>query len=355
MSAAVEQLEQPQDGGAGGAGGGKFLKVALHVIALVPDLARALNITEAAAGWGLVRLHYWTRQQRALLTAPATVPISFLGAFWPGVAVEQLAELLVMLGVGRREGASLVYLPEAEYSRVSNLRAEGGRAAAENLRRGSTPPGATGGSAGHGRPALPQAPSGLAPEGRGGFPPASSRHMPGTSRGDAGAKVTQEERNEKKRSDLVSPEREDLERGKPSLSSKALWERMNETRRALKLRAAPQPEAFAAWHKRALELASEAAILAGYEAFCRSRYWRERACPWSAWAKRWQDFAHEPEAPAAAPSCELCGSLEAAHVWGRVLCHQHAGELTRAQPTDAEPARLEAFAAQWITEQQARA
>lgn len=352
----AEQLEQPQDGGAGSAAGGKFLKVALHVIALVPDVARALNITEAAAGWGLVRLHYWTRQQRALLTAPATVPISFLGAFWPGVAVEQLAELLVMLGVGRREGASIVYVPEAEYSRVSNLRAEGGRAAAENLRRGSTPPGAKGGSAGHGRPALPQASSGLAPEGRGGFPPASSRHMPGTSRGDAGAKGTQEERNEK-RSDLDSQERADLQRGKPSLSSKALWERLNEIRRALKLRAAAQPEAFAAWHTRALELASEAAILAGYEAFCRSRYWRERACPWSAWAKRWQDFAHEPEAPAApAASCELCGSLEAARVWGgRWLCHAHAGALTAAQPSGADVAQLEAFAARWIAEQKAHA
>lgn len=343
----AEQLEQPQDAAAGG----KFLKLALHVIALVPDIARALNITEAAAGWGLVRLHYWTRQQRALLTAPATVPISFLGAFWPGVAaVEQLAELLVMLGVGRREGASIVYLPEAEYSRVSNLRAEGGRAAAANLRRGSTPPGATGGGAGHGRPTLPQASSGLAPEGRGGFPPASSRHMPGTSRGDAGRKVHLEERPEK-RSDLRSTERDDLQRGKPSLSAKALWEKCNETRRALKLRAAPQPEAFAAWHKRALELASEAAILAGYEAFCRSRYWRERACPWSAWAKRWQDFAHEPEAPtAAAPACEVCGVADAVQVYEHHLCRAHWAGVNAVVPSeysDAVP-----FVTKWIAEQQ---
>ena len=109
-----------------------------------------------------------------------------------------------------------------------------------------------------------------------------------------------------------------------------------------------KPEGLAAWWRRACELTSPAAIRAGYEAFLRARYWREKGCPWEGWAKQWQSYAAEPDAPAAAPRCEVCGEADAVHVYERHLCRPHWAAVNAVAP--AEYSAAVPFVAKWIAE-----
>lgn len=143
-----------------------FLQYDVDAKKRVPLVARAVGMSVAEVGWGLLELweHVW------MAGTDTVTELVLSGCIGPS---DPLREALVAFGfLERLEGGAWRVKGTDRYSKAEEARSRGGKAAAGNLRRGSV----SGASSPAGSRLLP------------GCPPAEPRLQPGTSPGSAPGK-----------------------------------------------------------------------------------------------------------------------------------------------------------------------